>query len=181
MGRKKRGGGVKNLRQKIKDVLKDTKHISEADVQKALVVYAKEEKGRLRDVFVRMGLLSEKEILSLLNVELKIPLYNLAESKINPFIAKIIPEKQARKYQILPISKVGDTLTLAISDPFNILAIDDETLLKKNQIECVIADEKDIEAALDRLYKAPPKESAAKIASALAGAGTRREDDLDAA
>lgn len=173
---------MKNLSQKIKDVLKDTKHISEADVQKALVIYAKEEKGRLRDVFVRMGLLSEKEILSLLNVELKIPLYNLAENRINPFIAKIIPEKQARKYQIIPISKTGDTLTLAISDPFNILAIDDEVLLKKSQLECVIADEKDIEAALDRLYKAAPKDpmAAVKIANALAKAGNKREDDLDA-
>ena len=173
---------MKNLSQKIRDVLNDTKRITEADVQKALVLYSKEEKGRLRDVFVRMGLLSEKEILTLLNVELKIPLLNLAETKINPFIAKAIPEKQARKYQIIPISKVGDVLTLAISDPFNILAIDDEVLLKKNQLECMIADERDIEAALDRLYKAPPKEpsAAAKVANALAAAGTRREDDLDA-
>ena len=172
---------MKNLSQKIKDVLNDTKRISEADVQKALVMYAKEEKGRLRDVFVRMGLLTEKEILSLLNVELKIPLFNLAESKINPFIAKSIPERQARKYQIIPISKVGDVLTLAMSDPFNILAIDDEVLLKKNQLECVIADEKDIEAALDRLYKAPPKDpvTAAKIANALASSAGKKEDDLD--
>ena len=172
---------MKNLSQKIHEVVKDTKHISEVDIQKALVLYAKEEKGRLRDVFVRMGLLTEKEILALLNVELKIPLYNLAENKINPFIAKVIPEKQARKYQILPISKVGDTLTLAISDPFNILAIDDEVLLKKNQLECVIADEKDIEAALDRLYKPAPKDpnAASKIAGALSG--VKREDDLDSA
>src|SRR3989338_1904455 len=172
---------MKNLSQKIRDVLKETKRISETDVQKALVMYAKEEKGRLRDVFIRMGLLSEKEILSLLNVELKIPLYNLAENRVNLFIAKIIPEKQARKFQMVPISKVGDVLTLAVSDPFNILAIDDEVLLKKNQLECVIADEKDIEAALDRLYKAPPKDpnAAAKIANALANAGGKREDDLD--
>ena len=170
---------MKNLSQKIKDALKDTKHITEADVQKALVLYAKEEKGRLRDVFVRMGLLSEKEILSLLNVELKIPLHNLAETKINPFIAKVIPERQARKYQMVPISKVGDTLTLAVSDPFNILAIDDEVLLKKNQLECVIADEKDIEAALDRIYKTSSKETATKVSGALSGAGSKREDDLD--
>ncbi len=173
---------MKNLSQKIKDVLKDTKRITEADVQNALTMYAKEEKGRLRDVFVRMGFLTEKEILSLLNVELKIPLYNLAENKINPFIAKTIPEKQARKYQIIPIAQSGETLTLAMSDPFNILAIDDQVLFKKKQLECVIADEKDIMDALDRLYKAPAKDpnAALKTAAALSG-GAKREDDLDAA
>ncbi len=174
---------MKNLNQRIRDVLKDTKHITEADILKALMLYGKEEKGRLRDVFVRMGLLTEKEILSLLNVELKIPLVNLAEHKVNPFIAKVISEKQARKYQIVPISRNGDTLKLAMSDPFNILAIDDEALFKKTQLECVIADEKDIKAALDILFKIPSQDSAAaiKTAAALAGAGGKREDDLDAA
>ncbi|OIO37949.1 MAG: hypothetical protein AUJ72_03530 [Candidatus Omnitrophica bacterium CG1_02_46_14] len=174
---------MKNLSQKIRDVLKDTKHVSEADIQTALTSYGKEEKGRLRDVFVRMGLLTEKEILSLLNVELKIPLVNLTETKINPFIAKIITEKQARKFHMIPLSKNGETLTIAMSDPFNILAIDDDNALKKNQLECVIADEKDVDAALDRLYKTSVKDplAALKTAAALAGAGSKREDDLDAA
>jgi len=175
---------MKNLSETIREVLKNTKHISEADVQTALTMYAKEEKGRLRDIFVKMGFLTEKEILALLNVELKIPLVNLAETRINPFIASIVPEKQARKYHIVPIAKNGEILKLAMSDPFNILAVDDEAFVKKNELECVIADEKDIEAALDRLYKAPAKEkdpsAAMRTAAALAGAGKKREDDLDA-
>ncbi|MBI3315504.1 MAG: type II/IV secretion system protein [Candidatus Omnitrophica bacterium] len=148
---------MKSLGEKIREVLKETKHISDADILKALNLYAKEPKGRLRDVFVRMGLLSEKEILSLLNVELKMPLVSLAERKINPFIARSIPEKEARKHSIIALSKVGDTLTLAMADPFNILALEGEALFKKMTLDCVISGEKEIEETLQRIYRSEPK------------------------
>jgi type IV pilus assembly protein PilB len=64
----------------------------------------------------------------------------------------MIPEKLARKYQIVPISKIGKTLTLAVSDPFNILAIDDIAAFTKHKVDCVISTEKDINSALDRLH-----------------------------
>ncbi len=172
---------MKSLGERIREVLKDTKRISEADVQKALGIYAKEEKGKLRDVFVRMGLLSEKEILSLLNVELKIPLVNLSEHKVNPFIAKSIPESQARKHLILPLSKVGDTMTVAIADPFNVLALEDDLLLKKNKVEFVISDEKDIQSALDRLYRTQEQSAQYIAKKQAADASGKKEDDLDAA
>ncbi len=175
---------MKNLSERIIEVLKSTKRISEADIQKALMLYAREGKGKLRDVLVHMGIISDVELTSLLSVELKIPFLNLAKYQINPDIAKLIPEKLARKYQIIPISKIGNTITLAMADPFNIIAVDDISLLTKSKIDCVISAEKDILTALDKLYVSE-QESIHKIAEELGASDevqvVKAEDDLDSA
>ena len=175
---------MKNLSERIIEVLKATKRISEADIQKALMLYAREGKGKLRDVLVQMGVIGDVELTSLLSVELKIPFLNLAKYQINPDVAKLIPEKLARKYQIIPISKIGNTITLAMADPFNLIAVDDISLLTKSRIDCVISAEKDILTALDKLY-VNEQENIHKIAEEL---GTpdevevvKAEDDLDSA
>src|SRR5262245_40894849 len=127
---------MKNLSERIVEVLKASKRISEADIQKALVEYAKSGTGKLRDVLVQMGLISDKELTALLSAELKVPFINLAKYKIDPDIAHLVPEKLARKHQIVPVSKIGNTLTLAMVDPFNIIAVDDIGLLTKSKVEC---------------------------------------------
>lgn len=142
----------KNLSERIIEVLKTSGRIQEEDIQKALVEYARDTKGKLRDVLVRMNLVSDKELTSLLSQELRIPFLNLAKYKIDPEIARLITEKIARKHQIIPISKIGNTLTLAMADPFNIVAIDDIAILTHSKVECVIATEKDITDALDKIY-----------------------------
>src|SRR3989338_7668751 len=143
---------MKNLSERIVEILKQSKRISEEDIQKALLEYAKNGNGKLRDVLVRMNLISDKELTSLLSAELKIPFLNLAKYKIDPEIVRLIPEKLARKHQIVPISKIGSTLTLAMVDPFNIIAVDDIGLLTKSKVDCVLATEKDVQDALDKVY-----------------------------
>src|SRR5262245_16848712 len=140
---------MKNLSERIIEVLKETKRLSDEDIQKALAAYAKEEKGKLRDVLVRMGFVSEKELTSLLSMELKIPFLNLAKFKIDPEIGKLIPEKIARKHSLIPTSKIGNTITIAMADPMNIVATDDIAILTKSKVDVVISTEKDIQDALD--------------------------------
>ncbi len=143
---------MKNLSERIVEILKQSKRISEEDIQKALIEYAKNTNGKLRDVLVKMNLISDKELTSLLSQELKIPFLNLAKYKVDAEIAKTIPEKMARKHQIIPVSKIGNTLTLAMSDPFNIIAVDDIGILTNSKIDCVLCTEKDIQDTLDKLY-----------------------------
>ncbi len=160
---------MKNLSERIVEVLKTSKRISEADIQKALIEYAKDgTNGKLRNVLVRMGLISDKELTSLLSEELKVPFLNLAKFKIDGEIVKMIPEKLARKYQIVPVSKMGSTLTLAMVDPFNIIAVDDIGILTRSKIDVVLATEKDILEALDKVY-AVEGESIKDIANQLGG------------
>lgn len=143
---------MKNLSERIVDALKKSNRINEADIQKALTILAKEEGGKLADVLVRMELITEKELVSILGDELNMPFMDLTKYKIDTDVGKMIPEKLARKYMIAPISKIGKTLTLAVSDPFNILAIDDIAAFTKHKVGCVISTEKNIQEALDRLY-----------------------------
>ncbi len=143
---------MRNLSERIVEVLKSSKRINEQDIARALVEYSKDSKGKLRDVLVRMGLISDKELTSILSAELKIPFLNLAKYKIDPEIVKMIPEKLARKHQIVPVSRIGNTLTLAMVDPFNIIAVDDIGILTKSKIDCVLATEKDILDALEKAY-----------------------------
>jgi len=159
---------VKNLSERIVEVLKTSKRISEADIQKALAEYAKDGTGKLRTVLVRMNLISDKELTSLLSAELKIPFFNLAKYKIDPDIVKLIPEKMARRHQIVPVSRIGSTLTLAMVDPFNIIAVDDIGILTKSKIDCVLATEKDVQDALDKVY-ASDAQSISEIASLMGG------------
>ncbi len=144
--------GIKNLSERVAEVLKKSKRVSEEDIQKGLAVLAKTQGGKLTDVLVSMGVITEKEVVSLLGEDLNMPFLNLTRYKIDTDVGKIIPEKLARKYQIVPISKIGNTLTLAISDPFNILAIDDVATFTRRKIDCVISTEKCIQEALERLY-----------------------------
>lgn len=142
---------MKSLSERTIEALKRSKQIGDLDIQKALAVHAKEG-GKLADVLVKMDLISEKEIVSILGDELSMPFLNLAKYKIDVEVGKMIPEKLARKYQIVPISKMGKTLTLAVADPFNILAVDDIAAFTKHKVDCVLSTEKEILASLDRLY-----------------------------
>ena len=172
---------MKNLSERIVEVLKSSKRINEADITRALVEYAKDSKGKLRDVLVRMGLITDKELTSLLSAELKIPFLNLAKYKIDPEIVKMIPEKLARKHQIVPVSKIGTTLTLAMVDPFNIIAVDDIGILTKSKIDCVLATEKDILDALERAYVSDAQ-TMKEIATQLGGEDlevVKNTDDSD--
>ncbi len=174
---------MRNLSERIIEVLKESKRVSEQDIVKALAIYAKEEGGKLRDVLVRMGLISEKELLSLVSAELKVPFLNLTKYKINTELGHLIPEKIARKHQIVPISRIGDTLTVAMSDPFNVIATDDIAILTKLKVKCVVSTDNDIKEQLDKIYSS---DEDMNVIAKLAGSGdsveiVKNEDDLDTA
>ncbi|MBI4352402.1 MAG: Flp pilus assembly complex ATPase component TadA, partial [Candidatus Omnitrophica bacterium] len=165
---------MRNLSEKIIEALKASQRVTEKDIQKALAIYAKQGGGTLRDILVQMGLISEKELLSFVSTELKIEFLNLAKYKINPDVGKMIPEKLARKHKVIPVSKIGTTLTLAISDPFNVIAVDDVALFTKHEVRCVLSPEKDILDAVDRLYRSE-KEDMTAIAESI----TLAEGDVE--
>jgi len=172
-----------NISARIIQALKDTRHVTQADIDKALTIYGQEGGGKLKDIFVRLGLVTEKELLSILSAELKIPFLSLSKYKINHDLGKLVPEKLARRYRVVPVSKIGNALTLAMLDPFNIFAIDDVALFTRHAIQCVISTDKDIEDALNRLYArdAETMHAIAEAAAVSAGDGievVKSEDEL---
>jgi type IV pilus assembly protein PilB len=140
------------LKEKIAQVLIDKKLLKEEDLKKALDIQ-KENGGSLSDILAGLGLVSRNDLMVILSKELGIPPINISRYKIDPSVIKLIPKKIVRHYQILPISKMGDTLTVAMADPLNIFALDDIKTLTGLKINPVITSEKDIKDAIDQYYE----------------------------
>lgn len=89
--------------------------------------------NRLRKVLVKMGLISEDDLVTFLAEKLGIVRIELSNYLIHPEIMESIPEELARKYEIMPVLKIGNRLTCAMTDPWNVFALD-EIRLKTNLI-----------------------------------------------
>jgi len=140
------------LKEKLTKILVDKKLLKEADLATALSVQ-KEKGGSLSDVLVSLNLVSRNDLMIALSEGLNIPPMNLSRYKIEPAVIKLIPKKMAKNYKILPISKMGDMLTVAMADPLNIFVVDDVKALTGLKISPVITTEKDIREAISRYYE----------------------------
>ena len=159
---------VPGLKEKLTKILIDKHLIKESDLEKARAVQ-KEKGGGLSDILVTLGFISKNDLMVVLSEELGIPPMNLARFKIDPDVIKLIPRKVARHYKILPVSKMGDTLSLAIADPLNIFAIDDIKALTGFKIVPIVTTEKDIVEALGQYYDGDAYAAIEKIVGDMSG------------
>jgi len=111
-------------------------------------------KQPLRKVLVKLGLVSEEDIVTFLSSQLGIPSMDLNTYLIDQKIIELIPEELARKYELIPLFKIGNNITCAMVDPLNIVAQDDIRLKTGLMVEPVVATEKDIKKAIEQHYGA---------------------------
>ena len=114
--------------------------------------HQKQNGGKLGKAFVHLGFVKDEEITSLLSRQYGVPSINLDHFEVDPAIIKIIPAETARKYQVLPLSRSGATLTIAMADPTNVFAMDDIKFMTGYNVEPVVASEAALEDAIDRYY-----------------------------
>lgn len=114
--------------------------------------YQRAHGGRLGSILVNLKLVSDEEITSILSRQYGVPAVNLDLFDVDPNAVKIIPEETARKYMVLPLARVGPTLTLAMVDPANVFAIDDIKFMTGLSIEQVVVSEIAMLKALDKYY-----------------------------
>jgi len=112
-----------SLKDRLQEILIRDKHISQEDLSKAL---AEQESagGELSKILIKLKLIDENVLAQILSESLGLPQIKISRLKIEPDVLKIIPKEIAAKYQIMPISVIGDHLTLAMADPLNIFVID---------------------------------------------------------
>ncbi|HAJ57801.1 MAG TPA: secretion system protein E [Candidatus Omnitrophica bacterium] len=139
------------LKKKLTDILLEAKIITPVDLERAIKIQS-DTSGNLKDILVREGFVKERDLMSALSSELFIPYLELSKYKIDSSIIELIPEKIARQYKVIPLSKIGNVLTVALSDPLNIFAIDDLKMITGYDIDIVLAGEKDITKVLDKFY-----------------------------
>src|SRR5215203_1601263 len=114
--------------------------------------YQRTSGGRLGSNLVKLGILSDDVITSVLSRQYGVPSINIDLFQIDEEVVKLISQEVALKYTVLPISKVGATLTLAMGDPTNVFATDDIKFMTGLNVEPVIASEASIQMAIGKYY-----------------------------
>src|SRR5512134_1204519 len=136
---------------KLGELLLKENMVTPQQLQEALN-HQKMNGGKLGKAFVSLGFVKDEEITSLLSRQYGVPSINLDHFEVDPAIVKIIPAETARKYQVLPLSRSGATLTIAMADPTNVFAMDDIKFMTGYNVEPVVASESALEDAIDRYY-----------------------------
>lgn len=113
----------------------------------------KKDGGRIGSNLIKLGFLTEDDLVLFLSQQYRVPSVSLATLEIDSSMIKFIPFDVAHKYQIFPISKNGATLKLAMTDPSNVFAIDDVKFMTGYEVEPVVASESAIQEAITRHYE----------------------------
>jgi len=141
-----------SLKDRLKEILIRDEHITSEDLDIALKEQAKSG-GELSKILIQMKLINEDVLTQVLSEGLGLPPINISRLKIDPEVVKLIPKAIAGKYMIMPISLIGDQLTLAMADPLNIFVIDNVKALTGYTISPIIGRTKDIEETIEKYYK----------------------------
>jgi type IV pilus assembly protein PilB len=136
---------------RIGELLLKEKRITPEQLQQALN-HQKGSGGKLGYNLVKLGLVKDEEITALLSKQYGVPSINLSEFELDPAVIKLIPSDTAQKYQIVPLSRAGATLTIAMTDPTNVFAMDDIKFMTGYNVEPVVASETAVIEAIQRYY-----------------------------
>ena len=108
--------------------------------------------GKLGSCLTKMGFITDDDITGVLSRQYGVPSINLKYYEIDPTVIKLIPQDTATRYQVIPLSRVGSVLTIAMTDPTNVLAMDDIKFMTGFNVEPVVASESAIGEAIVRFY-----------------------------
>ncbi len=148
------------MSQRLGDLLVKEKIITPEQLQQATKVQ-KETSCRLGSALVKLNFLTDEDVTNFLSRQYGVPAINLSYFEIDASVVKLIPYETAKRYQILPLSRVGASLTIAMVDPTNVFAMDDIKFMTGFNIEPVVASETSILEGIEKAY------------------GTSKEDNLD--
>ena len=125
--------------------------ITDEHLQEALAAQ-REQGGRLGTVLTTQGAISEADLVEFLSRHFGVPSVDLSQIDVSESVIQIIPADVARKYTILPVSKTGARVTIAMIDPTNVFALDDIKFMTGYDVEPVVASDPALRAAIDRYY-----------------------------
>ncbi len=143
---------AETLKNRIINALVKSLNIKKKDINDA--VKLQEAQGISFDrALIEQGLMNEDDLLEAIVKELQIPFIRLKKYKIDPALQAFIPEHIARQYHIIPLSKLGETITVVIADPLNVFTFDDLKSITGHDIDMVMSTDSDIMAAVNNYYE----------------------------
>src|SRR5579884_2669442 len=147
------------MSQRLGDLLLKAKIITPEQLAQALKAQKENGGARLGSILVKLGFVTDEEVTTFLSRQYGVPAINLNYFDLDPNVVKLVPQETARRYQVLPLSRVGSSLTIAMADPTNVFAIDDVKFMTGFNIEPVVASETAISDAIDKAYAAPEQDN----------------------
>src|SRR5690242_11975632 len=148
---------------RIGELLLKEKRITPEQLQDALN-YLRQNGGKLGFNLVKLGFVQDDEITALLSKQYGVPSIALGQFEIDPAIIKLVPAETAQRYQVVPLSRSGATLTIAMTDPTNVFAMDDIKFMTGYNVEPVVVSETAVTEAILKYY--PNGTSKAVVAAA---------------
>jgi type IV pilus assembly protein PilB len=136
---------------RIGELLLKEKRITPEQLQEALN-YQRQNGGKLGFNLIKLGFVKDDEITALLSKQYGVPSIALGQFDVDANVVKLVPSETAQKYQIIPLSRSGATLTIAMTDPTNVFAMDDIKFMTGYNVEPVVASETAVVDAIAKYY-----------------------------
>jgi type IV pilus assembly protein PilB len=139
------------VNRRLGDLLVAEGLVTDAQLKQAL----SEQKGKtdkLGSILVGLGFINEEQLIGFLSRQYGIPSITLSNLEIDGETLRLVPAPIARKYEVLPVKRIGGSLTLAMADPTNVFALDDIAFMTNLQILPVVAPQAAIRKAIERFY-----------------------------
>ena len=140
------------ITKQLGELLLDRGIINPGQLEQALN-FQRNKGGLIGEVLVELGFAKEEDIAQSLTAQYGFPYLPLSNYDVNPEITSIITSRVARQYLLVPIDKIGNNLTLAMSNPLNIQAIEDVELLSGCNVQTFVSTSSDIKKAIEKYYK----------------------------
>lgn len=140
------------ITKQLGELLMERKIINQRQLERALQVQ-RERGGLIGEILVELGYAKEEDIAQALTAQYGFPYLPLSNYEINLDVVRLIPENVCRQYCLIPIDKIGSNLTVALSNPLNLQAVEDIELISNCTVQTFVSTATDIRHAIDRYYK----------------------------
>lgn len=139
------------ISKQIGELLVERKAITPEQLQHALKVQ-QEKGGLLGQILVSLGYATEEQVAQALTAQYGFPFLPLKNYSIENDLLKVVPENVARQYCLVPVDRIGDTLTVAMADPLNTRAVEDIEMLSHCSVQVFVSTISDVAEAIQRHY-----------------------------
>ncbi len=143
----------KIIQKQLGELLLETKTITQAQLEEALNLQ-KEKGGLLGQILVGLGHTTEEAIARMLTAQYGFPYLPLAGYEIDSAVAALIPQNVAKQYELIAVDRVGNVLTVAMSNPLNNQAVEDIEMITHFKIQVFVSTATDITQTIKRCYAA---------------------------
>ena len=140
------------ITKRLGEVLLERGALTQQQLEQALA-HQQQRGGLMGQILIQLGFVTEEEVALTLTAQYGFPYLPLDNYEIEDGLMAAIPEAVARQYCLIPIDRIGNALTIAMSDPTNVQAIEEIELLTTCVVQTFVSTPTDIVHALDKLYK----------------------------